>query len=161
MKLERLALVAEILGSIAVVITLIVLIAEVRENSKILMASNRQSVAERTQDLALAVATNPDLLAIQSEMTGNPDVGLQQRYGYMITVLKMVEESYLQYRDGLLDEEYWQTWASFVRANLQTQEGRGIARAFIQGGTLTPRFSAWLDVELNKQEEAGGAQAGK
>ena len=64
MNLQKAALVAEIVGSIAVVITLVVLIFEVRGNTDAILAGNRQSVAARTGDFALTVAGNPELAAV-------------------------------------------------------------------------------------------------
>lgn len=65
MKLEKWALIAEIIGAAAIVISLVYLIIEVRENTDAVNASNRQSTAARAQELALASATDPFLRRIQ------------------------------------------------------------------------------------------------
>jgi hypothetical protein len=153
MKLEKLALLAEIVGGVAVVVTLIVLITEVRENTKALMAANRQSVAARTQDFITTIVTNPEIVAIQADiMASSPDD--QRAANYMAAVLKLAEESYLQYRDGLLDEAYWQTRANFALANLRTERGRKLYGIMRRSGFLTPRFVEWLDHALKAGDDA-------
>ena len=47
MKLEKWALLAEIISGVAIVVTVIILIVEVRGNTTVLRATNRQSIAER------------------------------------------------------------------------------------------------------------------
>ena len=156
MKLERLALIAEIFGGIAVVVTLVVLITQVHENTKALIAANRQSVASRTQDFIETIVTNPDIVALQADLMAQ-DPADHQAANYIGAVLKLVEESYLQYRDGLLDEEYWQTRANFALANLRTERGRKLYGQMKTGGFLTPSFVEWLDHAV--QERYGAAAA--
>jgi hypothetical protein len=151
MKLERLALIAEIAGGIAVVVTLIVLITEVHDNTKALMAANRQSVAGRTQDFISTLVSNPQFLAIQADLIPSNDPNERLALNYMADLLKLVEESYLEYRDGLLDKTYWQTRANFALVNLQTARGRKLYAAMKKMGVLTPSFVEWLDREVEKR----------
>ena len=70
MKLERCALVAEIVGSIAVVVTLAILILEVRENTDESRASNRQSVISDLREQLLVRAQSPSLAAALAAAEG-------------------------------------------------------------------------------------------
>lgn len=157
MKLEKLALIAEIVGGLAVVVTLVVLITEVRENTKALMAANRQSVTGRTQDFISTLVSNPQFLAIQADLIPSNDPDERLALNYMADLLKLVEESYLEYQDGLLDERYWQTRASFALVNLQTARGRKLYAAMKKMGVLTPSFVEWLDKAV--KERYGDASA--
>jgi hypothetical protein len=153
MNLQKCALLAEIVGSIAVVVTLVVLIFEVRGNTDAIRAGNRQSIAERTGNFALAVASNPELAAIQGQALGGNPVEMQQATSYMVAVLQLVQESYFLYRDGLLEEAIWRTRANFAIGNVRSEFGRARYERLKQSGVLAPEFSQWLDAELAKERQ--------
>jgi hypothetical protein len=150
LNLQKAALLAEIVGSIAVVITMVVLIFEVRGTTDAILAGNRQSIAERTGAFALAVAGNPELAAIQGQALGNP-VETAQANSYMVAVLQLVQESYFLYRDGLFDEALWRTRANFALGNVSSEFGRARYERLKQSGVLTPEFTQWLDAEIAKE----------
>jgi hypothetical protein len=150
MNLQKCALVAEIVGSIAVVVTLVVLIFEVRGNTEAIRAGNRQSIAERTGNFALAVAGNPELAAIQGQALGNA-TEIQQANSYMVAALQLVQESYFLYQDGLLDEAIWRTRANFALGNIRSEFGRARYERLKQTGVLAPEFTKWLDAEAAKE----------
>ena len=73
MKLDKWAVIAEIVGSFAVVVTLIVLIVQVRENTEVIQTTNRESATQRTEERTLAVALDPQfaqLLVLAREPGG-------------------------------------------------------------------------------------------
>jgi hypothetical protein len=150
MNLQKCALVAEIVGSIAVVVTLVVLILEVRGNTEAILAGNRQSISERTGDFALAVAGNPELAAIQGQVLGNP-IEVQQANSYMVAALQLVQESYFLHQDGLLDEAIWRTRANFALGSVRSEFGRARYERLKQTGVLVPEFTQWLDAEAAKE----------
>jgi len=63
-KLADWASIAEILSGIAVVITLIVLVVGVRENTEVVRASMFDSIVDKMNGFQATVATDPDLLRI-------------------------------------------------------------------------------------------------
>ena len=152
MNLQKWALVAEIVGSVAVVVTLVVLIFEVRGNTEALLAGNRQSIAARTGDFALTVAGNPELAAIQAQVLGaTTSAEIQQASSYMVATMQLVQESYFMYRDGLLDEAIWRTRANFAVGSVRSEFGRARYDRLKQSGVLVPEFTQWLDAEVAKQ----------
>jgi hypothetical protein len=151
MNLQKAALLAEIVGSIAVVVTLVVLIFEVRGNTDAILAGNRQSIAERTGEFALAVAGNPELAAIQAQALGGNPVETQQANSYMVAVLQLVQESYFLHKDGLLDDAIWRTRANFALGNIRFEFGRARYERLKQTGVLAPEFTQWLDAEAAKE----------
>jgi len=109
MKLSDWASIAEIVGGFAIVITLIVLIFEVRANTDATEAATRQSIAARTEAIALAAATAPSL-ARAIENPNGIERGTQEyrQLGLFHTaLLRHTEEAYLQWQDGRLDEGYF------------------------------------------------------
>ena len=113
MKSERLATwtqAAEILSSVAIVVSLIYVGLEIAQNTKEVRASNRQSTAGRVLDFALTVATNSDLALMLSntypiDLASLPPDKRSQLTNYMVAFFINAEEAYHQYTEGLLDEE--------------------------------------------------------
>ncbi len=66
-------------------------------------AATLANVAARTQVLPLALMTNPQWVDVTvrwnvgEELTHSEEV---QVFGYLVTVLKLAEESFIAYRDG-------------------------------------------------------------
>ena len=144
MKLEKWAQIAEITGSVAIVVTLIVLVVELRGNTAALQAANLQSLASRTQDLSLLTATTPELAAVQAKFLEQSVEDTRDK-SYLVTALKIAEEAYLQYQAGLLDDEFWQTRANLALTHLQTERAREMYSQLKEIGVFASDFSTWLD----------------
>ncbi len=109
MKLKKLALIAEIVSGVAIVVTLIVLVSGIRDNTSAVRAASRQSIAERVEHITLTVATNRDLLELLAAPDGielTPVDDLQLR-SFLVAILRNSEEAYLQVQEGRLEEEYF------------------------------------------------------
>ena len=152
MKLEKWALIAEIVGGVGIVISLIYVGYQISQNTAEIRASNRQSTAARVQDFALVAASNPDL-ALAADGDADPEaltpIQLEQAAYYNVAFFRNSEEAYLQFSDGLLSEEYWETRAVVT---INRAKGR-IGGAFWESdkGNFSPRFREWLDGELARE----------
>jgi hypothetical protein len=155
MKLEKLAAIAEIASSAAVVLTLVVLVVELRENTEAVRASNRRAVADRTGALALAVASNAELAAIQAKLLGS-QVEYQREASYFIAMSQVVQDSFFLYQDGLLDQSTWLTRAALLRRHLVTDSGRDLYQSIKGAGVMAPEFVQWIDA--NALEEPAAAR---
>ena len=144
MKLEKRASIAEIVSGIAIVISLIMLIVEVRQNSDAVEASNRQSVAARTEQITLATATDPE----PGELIWRPmGVSIEEARtrAFWALMLSHIEETYLQYRDGRLEEDYFLARARRGLFILDSDEGRQEYVRQRDLGIYVPEFTEWLD----------------
>jgi hypothetical protein len=129
-KLQEYALIAEIISSVAIIATLVVLILEVKENTSAIQSSNIQSVAERSQQFSLA----------------GFNIEEQQRGSLLVTALKLGEESFIQYKNGLLPEDYWQTRADFVLAFMSSEESKRSYQTLKL--VLVPEYQEWIEESL-------------
>lgn len=149
MKLEKWALIAEIVSGAAIVVTLIVLILEIRTNTDAIRAQNRQSTAARAQELALVNATDPFIRQIRSDPTLEvADLTPAERSGlgsFLGAHLRNAEEAYLQYVDGRLDEAYMQTRRAIVLSLLDSPASRDAYRSIKEAGFLHAEFQDWFD----------------
>ena len=100
--------------------------------------------------MALAVAVDPELAAIQGKFFGRTAES-QREVAYLVVALKLAEESYLQYQAGLLADQYWQTRAEFALSNLESQFGRDMYYDIRDGGVLAEEFVTWFDEAIDER----------
>ena len=105
MRLEKWALIAEILGAASIVSTLVILIFQVGENTAAIQAASLQSVATRIEERTMSVATNPQLADLIFRANKGGDIELESGEGrqlafYYSSLLSGIEEAYLQFRAG-------------------------------------------------------------
>ena len=68
--------------------------------------------------------------------------------GYVITVLKLAEESFVAYRDQRLDEEIWLTRADFALNTLSRKQARENWESMRPNGVFVQGFIDWFDAAL-------------
>ena len=128
MKLEKWALLAEIVSGVAIVVTLIVLIFETNANTGATLAANRQSIASRAEAI-LFRQTDPALARVIAKVVQGSDLDEVESiiyFGFLHGRMRNVEEAYLQYLEGNLSRQYWETRLNAALANLQTQYSREV-----------------------------------
>ena len=158
MKLERWALIAEIVGGFAIGVTLVFLLFEVRENTEEPRAANRHTVFTDLREQLLVRAQSPSLAAvIESASSGMELTPAQQSQyiGYLFAVIKSVEEAYFQYAEGRLDKEYLDTRiAGLVNRNFL---GNEVGRAFFEDnkerGEITAEFAQMIDAQFAQMND--------
>lgn len=154
MKLEKWALIAEIVSGVAVVATLIFLIIEIRGNSDAIRADMQINVSGRTIQHINDSISNPALLeAISREVRGEElsvaqEYVLSQSFGAR---MKLAEESFLVYRDGNLDEEVWLTRAEIALFNLANEHNRRRWADRRESGWYVQDFVRYIDFELSER----------
>ena len=103
---------AELVGAAAVVASLVYLANQIRHSSRSVEAATNHAIARGRNELNLALAVNPALsdLVIRG---GRDYASLQpeerQRYNvYIISILNIFEDAYVQYSKGLASRELWE-----------------------------------------------------
>ncbi len=104
------ASVAEIVGTVAVVISLALVVASIRQNTAVIQASN-ESFQYDLQDRWLAdLLHNPELIEYWDKLVNDEPLTTSER-GQVITMiqrsLNLWENAYVNYRAGLLSDEQW------------------------------------------------------
>ncbi|GAB5540068.1 MAG: hypothetical protein Salg2KO_21710 [Salibacteraceae bacterium] len=111
-QLQRYALVAEIVSGLAVLITLVVLIVEVNENTETMKASTYDSIIADIADFRMDIATNDYLseAGLLSQTEGFESLSplqLQRRKDTFITLFLHFERAFVHWKAGNLDDEAW------------------------------------------------------
>ena len=124
MALEDWAAIAEIIGAVAVIITLIYLATQIRQNTAAIRSSNATTVLINTQQLANLLIVDRELadlmLRAMKDKSGLSPSDKLAVYAWFYNMLKIGELAYRAYVNGELDEEYWNAQLAFYSAYWQT-----------------------------------------
>ena len=122
MKLEKLSALAEILSAIAILITLVYLAVQTRQNTLAVEAATRQATLDNVFDLLSQVMEDPDiwLSLVKDELTETERVKVS---AYLFSVMERTQASWFQYRAGALDEQSWSRVREPTAANILLVQG--------------------------------------
>ncbi len=149
-KLSDWASIAEIVSSVAVVVTLIFLLVELRENTAAIRSTNYQSIAARIEARQMDLATSPQLsrLVVLVQEPNGIERGSSEwaQLGFLYnSVLTAGEEAFLQYKQGFLDEEFFLARARRALTPLNNPVGRERFRQARADGTYVAEYMDWVD----------------
>ena len=124
MNWEAVGAIGEILGAVAVVVTLGYVAIQIRQNTATLNSTARQSLVDNDRHSLLAVLEHPDLIEKlgKGEELSSSD---QIRYtAIWILDLRNREIEFLQYKAGVLDEAAWRSYQQTLHYSLGTDRDR-------------------------------------
>ena len=117
---DAIGAIGEILGALAVFLTLVYLAVQIRQNTSSVRASTFHECASRAADLTRAIAEHKELARILRTGLG----GLEQleddddRFRFVLLLQNMFrqyEDLLFQYRAGTLSSESWEAWRYSLR----------------------------------------------
>jgi hypothetical protein len=123
MSLEDLGNVGEFVAAVGVIISLIYLAVQIRQNTSSVRASTFHESANRAADFTKAIGEQKELARILRTGLG----GLEQleddddrlRFVMLLhTLFRQYEDIFFQYRAGNLSSESWDAWRYSIRSNL-------------------------------------------
>lgn len=153
-KLQEYALLAEIISGLAIVVTLVILIFEVKGNTTAVQISNRQSISARGQEMATLLIENQDLRVVLQKMnSGNELSDLDESLfgAWMNAHHRIAEESYNLYEEGQIEEEDWNIRTKLILNVLETEFAREVYRSRRDDGFFGLAYTNWLDQALIKE----------
>ena len=120
MNWDAVGAIAESLGAIAVVATLIYLAREIRVNTAAISRSATQSILASRTENAKFLAADPATSEFFLHALEEPD-GLTKaewrRFSFLAGgMIRPVELAYLDYRDGRMEEKLWTSQLGFLRS---------------------------------------------
>lgn len=135
MNWTKASAISEILSSIAILVTLVYLAIEIRQNAEAAEAEVRQSILASDQQILDALYHDPQLSLIWYKESLDDEEKVRLGY-FMLTHLRMRENNWLQYQNGILDEGTWQTYRRSLPVVLSGRQSRvwwenfGVERLF-------------------------------
>ena len=147
LKLTEYAQIAEVVSGIAVVITVLVLVFEIRNNTAALESATYDALVSDMTTWRLAVATNPSLseslyITEQLNSEGLDGARLIEREYLLMASFHIYERAYVQWQAGNLDGESWERFERQICDN----KGPGYKEAMgptIKNATIASFYEFW------------------
>ncbi len=112
MTLDQLGNIGELVGGVAVVVTLAYLAIQIRQNSRSVRASTNHAITEQLNDLNLRLGLDPGAVDLMMRGAQNrEDLQSQERVRHtllMRAVLGNYQDIYVQFCEGMCDRETWE-----------------------------------------------------
>lgn len=126
MTLEQYAYLAEIIGVVVIVATLIYLSIQVRQGKDLLRSEARQVQVNNDQNNVYQFIEHPEL-AVSHAGAGEATFEEKARLVFWIVAsMRAREHEWLQYREGSLDHDGWMSYRGVIYFTLGTERTRAI-----------------------------------
>jgi len=147
-KLSDWASVAEIISGIAVVVTLIFLIAGIRENTAVLRGASYSNTLESLNQLQATMMTDSEMAlvweAFLDRKTADIDEGGRARLRLAVnSLMRIYEVAYFQHEYGLLGEAEWIRFVSVGCQNFSRVKSF-LPQIVEAGGPFTAEFLTYM-----------------
>jgi len=156
-KLQEYALLAEIFGAVAVVISLLYVGFQIQENTAERRADSIQSINEGYRNLALTYVENEGAGIAWHKMLDDEELTKREvdlMSDALFAHLMQLEDTYNRYLEGYIDEEFLasKTSLEILRITLSPQVNI-IYEEMKSVEIYTTSFTNWLDAEIQKRSD--------
>jgi len=154
LKLSDWASVAEVIGAVAVVISLVYVGIQINGNTIEVREANRQELVNRSFVATGRVMENPELAGIMVKVAEGTPLSPQEsmQYSYFVrAMLYDVQEAYLLFREDRLDDGYWETRRAIFRQYMSSAPALAVYQRDKALGALHREFVEWADGTLAKE----------
>ena len=146
MNLTKLSAVAEIVSSVAILVTLAYLALEMRQNTVAIQATIRQAMLAEDRELLLEEIEYPFLNSCCYDVGDLTDEEKLQLSNWLVAFARTRENHWLQYQSGVIDEA---TWLAYL-APFQRTMSREQIRAWWRIRTATGEFEKTFVDHVNE-----------
>jgi hypothetical protein len=147
MNWAALSTIVELVGVIAVLLTLIYLAAQTRQSADAIRASTRQALLTADQEFLQAIRDDPDLelLRFKPELADHEKI----RVGFLfLTFTRMRENHWFQYTNGGLDHATWESYRKSIVVMFATPNGMRWWQSPLTSGLWDPGFVSMVNDTL-------------
>ena len=158
--------IGETVGGIGVIVTLIYLAIQVRQNTRnikdnvtSLQVNAYQDLISRIANLNMLQISDPELAELLLKANTDPgsldDVALNRYTAYLLMLMRHADMAYLQYERGLLDRErFMSVLAPFYGSLMQSRAAMGFVKAMIESEStaFVPAFKREIAALLERIE---------
>jgi len=150
MDIMELGAIGELVGGVAVIVTLIYLALQVRHNTRVAESSVHYQMLSITNDHYTLTTSNPELSDLVRRSDGEPEDLASGEWDRFVDFAYMRfaiwEAAYVNHMRGLLTEEMWKGWDGALRS---TATSTGYARFWHQERHgHGPSFQRYVDTEI-------------
>ncbi len=128
MNWDAIGAIAELLGAIAVFLSLIYLAMQTKNNTRALRSAAFHQVRESFSQVSLAMLQDPSISALLLKVTNNDSNLTDEEYeryrAFLNTFIRRGESAFFQSRDGSLQQESWLGIKHTIVGVLENNYGR-------------------------------------
>ena len=128
MDWDAIGAIAELLGSVAVIATLIFLVRQIKTNSIMIQNNTAQSAADAVASWSRQLTENPELYRIYRNGLKDDSTLSREERGVFDLILfqafNSISSIYLQYKNGGFGEDRWESEMRVFDQNFSTPGGR-------------------------------------
>ena len=152
-KLQDYALVAEIVGAIAVVVSLVYVGVGIRQNTEVVQVANHQALVAMDMEKNASLRDQEFAAIYVLAREDYEQLSKFQRSQYesfIADTLNMWEFAYITYSNDAMDETIWTGWDGFYRTELSAEP----FQKFWDGGreNFSPKFRTYVDSILSSYQ---------
>lgn len=126
LKLADWASVAEIIGTLAVIVSLLLLVRSVDQNTEVITASEANNIWESWRQVAvLPVLNNSQLAEVRSKVMDSQQLSTVEQIQwdvYLSAQIDLFAQLFERRSSGLISEEYWGYWSGGFWAVWETND---------------------------------------
>ena len=144
MNWEAIGTVSEIVGALAVVITLAYLAVQIRQNNDLLRSESRQALVSND---VTSLRAGMELAYVFSKFVSGSALSAEEQFKLSLMFaldLRNREFEYFQYKNGLLDEETWLAYRHVILINHSSELGKKWWDE-VGRGIVDPKFAQLID----------------
>ena len=154
LNLQDYASAAEIIGAVAVVISLVYVGLSIRQNTEAIQVSNHHALVAMDMEKNTWLRES-EFAAIYVTAREEPEklskVQMQQYSTFVADTLNAWEFAYITHSNGAMDETIWNGWDGFYRSELSSGSFR---RFWLDGGeNFSPKFRAYVNSIVKEHDD--------
>jgi len=122
MNWEAIGSIAELLGALGVIASLVYLAAQIRQNTRTMRAATYESLSQATAASNTLLISDPDVARLIERGFGSDPLEREDRArfaAYLRMTFRRYDSIYLHYRQGTLPLEAWEAYWNSFRRNLR------------------------------------------
>ena len=157
MNLQKTSLITEIVGVVAIVVTLVYLAIQVQQNTDAMQSSTWQSTQDAEARFDAMLTQDPVLLDMFLRGIADGiealDTELEQERFLLVgkQLLDLFQTHHYQHELGLISDELWATWVSQFESGIQDQGMRDIVKS--RYPYFRPSFADFIDEYVEIETE--------
>ena len=153
MNWDALSAIAESIGVVGVIVSLIYLAIQLKENTNIARSQSRQSISEFVQKFAEIRTTHADRMAKLQSSTDLTDADREFLTWIHCQILLLGEMYHYQFHLGLMPESHWRPFVKFFKGYSTTLGFRDAWQVFEEN--FAEEFRDWVQKEIVHPESDG------
>ena len=148
MNWDAISAIGSIIGGIAVIISLIYLAVETKQNTRAMKSASFHQVRVSFSDIPMTIAQNPELVSILTRVNSDAESLTKEeilRYEMiLLTIMRRAESAYFQSKEGALVLESWRGISETCKTALSDKI------ALLWWERTNHRFEASFRIEIGK-----------